>query len=93
VEILTDDLSPAWLGVMLGFAFDRRGLLSVRDGKLHRQVTAAVFDHWQGTRYPHRAFAPELTRRVVSRLGRVRRLLQPASLFAYLARLARRRPG
>jgi hypothetical protein len=93
VEILTDDLSPAWLGVMLGFAFDRRGLLSVRDGKLLRQVAAAVFDHWQGTRYPHRELAPEITRRVVSRLGRVRRLLQPASLFAYLARLARRRPG
>jgi hypothetical protein len=93
VEILTEDLPPAWLGVMLGFAFDRRGLLSVRDGKLLRQVAAAVFDHWQGTRYPHGEHAPDLTRRVVSRLGGVRRLLQPASLFAYLARLARRRPG
>jgi hypothetical protein len=93
VEILTDDLPPAWLGVMLGFAFDRRGLLSVRDGKLLRQVAAAVFDHWQGTRYPHRELAPDIARRVVRRLGGVRRLLQPASLFAYLARLVRRRPG
>ncbi len=93
VEILTDDLPPEWLGVMLGFAFDRRGLLSVRDGKLLRQVAAAVFDQWQGTRYPHRELAPDIARRVVRRLGGVRRLLQPASLFAYLAQLARRRRG
>ena len=91
VEILTDDLAPEWLGVMLGFAFDRRGLLSVRDRKLLGNVSTAVFDHWQSTRYPDREVSPETSRRVVSRLATVRRLLQPSSLFAYVAQLTRRR--
>jgi hypothetical protein len=91
VEILSDDLPPEWLGVMLGFAFDRRGLLSVRDGKRLWRVAEAVFDHWQSTRYPHRELSPDTSRRVVSRLAQVRRLLQPSSLFAYVARLTRGR--
>jgi hypothetical protein len=91
VEILSDDLPPEWLGVMLGLAFDRRGLLSVRDGKLLQNVAAAVLDHWQSTRYPDHELSPETSRQVVSRLGQVRRLLQPSSLFAYVARLTRGR--
>jgi hypothetical protein len=93
VEILTDDLPPEWLGVMLGFAFDRRGLLSVRDGKLLRKVAAAVFDHWQNTKYRDHEVSPKTTQLVVARLSQVRRLLQPSSLFAYVARLTRRRRG
>jgi hypothetical protein len=91
VEILTDDLQPEWLGVMLGFAFDRRGLLSVRDGKRLRKVAAAVLDQWQSTRYPDRDIAPKTTQLIVTRLRSVRRLLQPASLFAYLRRFMPRR--
>lgn len=91
VEILTDDLPPGWLGVMLGFAFDRRRLLSVRDGKRLRKVAGAVFDHWQRTRYPGREISPKTTQLIVGRLARVRRLLQPASLFAYVGQLTRRR--
>lgn len=86
VEILTDDLPPEWLGVMLAFAFDRRGLLSVRDGKRLRKVAATVFDHWQSTHYPDREISPKLTQLIGTRLGQVRRLLQPASLFAYVRR-------
>ncbi len=93
VEILTDDLAPEWLGVMLGFAFDRRGLLSVRDGKLLRKVAAAVFDHWQNTKYRDHEVSPKTSQLVVARLSQVRRLLQPSSLFAYVARLTRRRRG
>ncbi|HZP35342.1 MAG TPA: hypothetical protein VFE48_02500 [Methylomirabilota bacterium] len=87
VEILTDGLPPEWLGVMLGFAFDRRGLLSVRDGKRLRKVAEAVLSHWQSTKYPHRELSAETARRVVGRLARLRRPLQPASVFAYIARL------
>jgi hypothetical protein len=93
VEILTDDLAPEWLGVMLGFAFDRRGLLSVRDGKLLRKVAAAVFDHWQNTKYRDHEVSPKTSQLVVARLSQVRRLLQPSSLFAYIAQLTRRRRG
>jgi len=91
VEILTDDLPPEWLGVMLAFAFERRGLLSVRDGKHLRKVAATVFDHWQRTRYPDSESSPKLTQLMSTRLGHVRRLLQPASLFAYVRRFVPRR--
>ncbi len=91
VEILTDDLPPEWLGVMLAFAFDRRGLLSVRDGKHLRKVAATVFDHWQSTHYPDREISPKLMRLMSTRLGHVRRPLQPASLFAYVRRFVPRR--
>jgi hypothetical protein len=91
VEILTDGLPSEWLGVMLGFAFDRRGLLSVRDGKLLRKVAETVLGHWQDTKYPHRELSSERGRRIVSRLAQMRRPLQPSSLFAYLAQLMRGR--
>jgi hypothetical protein len=91
VEILTDGLPPEWLGVMLGFAFDRRGLLSVRDGKLLWKVAEAVLGHWQSTRYPDRELSSQRSRRVISRLARMRRPLQPSSLFAYIAQLTRGR--
>ncbi len=91
VEILTDDLPAEWLGIMLGFAFDRRGLLSVREGKRLRKAAEAVLGHWQSTKYPDHELSPETSRRVVTRLSQVRRPLQPSSLFAYIARLTRGR--
>lgn len=89
VEVLTDDLPPEWLGVMLGFAFDRRGMLSVRETKHLRKAAAAVLEHWQASRYPHREVGVVEAERLVTRLARLRRPLQPASLFAYLAKLVR----
>jgi hypothetical protein len=90
VDVLTDDLPPEWFGVMLGFAFERRGVLSVRERGQLRRATTAVFDVWQTTRYPDREIMPERTSLIVDRLTNLRRLLQPASLFAYLAQLTRR---
>ncbi len=91
VEVLTDDLPPEWFGVMLGFAFERRGVLSVREKKQLHKAARAVFDFWQETHYPDREIMPDRTSLIVSRLGHVRRLLQPKSLFAYLANLTRGR--
>ncbi len=89
VEVLTDDLPPERLGVMLGFAFDRRGMLSVRETKQLRKAAAAVLEHWRASRYPQREVGWEKARQLVTRLARLRRPLQPASVFAYLAKLLR----
>ena len=89
VDVLPDDLPPEWFGVMLGFAFARRGVLSVRDTKQLHRAAHAVFDRWQATHYPTRAVMPDRTSLIVGRLANLRRLLQPASLFAYIAQLTR----
>lgn len=89
VEILTDDLPPEWLGVMVGFAFERRGMLSVRERRQLRKAAAAVLGHWQASRYPHREVGLQEAERLVTRLAGLRRPLQPASVFAYLAKLLR----
>ncbi len=91
IEVLTDDLPPDWFGVMLGFAFERRGVLSVRDRKHLHRAAQAVFDHWQATHYPNREILRKRASLIVARLADVRRLLQPSSLFAYLATLTRAR--
>lgn len=89
VEALTDDLPPEWLGVLLGFAFERKELVSVRERRQFRKAAASVLGHWQASRYPHREIAPEAAERLVERLSGVRRPLQPKSVFAYLAKLVR----
>ncbi len=89
VDVLPDDLPPEWFGVMLGFAFERRGVLSVRDTKQLHRAAHAVFDRWQATHYRTRAVMPDRTALIVGRLANLRRLLQPASLFAYIAQLTR----
>ncbi len=92
VEVLTDGLPPDWLGVFLGFALERKGLLSVRERKRLRKVGAAVFSQWQSVYYPQRELQTGEASEAVGRLSRVRRLLQPKSLYQYLGKSMRRRP-
>ncbi len=92
-EVLTDDLPPEWLGVFLGFAFERQGMLSVRECKQLQQAAGLVLSHWQATRYPEREVGPEGAARLIRRLAAVQRPLQPKSVFAYLAKLMRGAPG
>jgi hypothetical protein len=91
VDVLTDNLPPEWFGVMLGFAFERRGVLSVREKKQLHRTAAIVFEASQTTPYPNRDIMPRQTSLIVDRLAKLRRLLQPASLFAYLAQMTRGR--
>jgi len=93
VEVLTDDLPPEWLGVFLGFAFERHGMLSVRERKRLREAAGLVLSHWQATRYPAREVGLEGAARLIRRLSAVQRPLQPRSVFAYLAKLMRGAPG
>jgi hypothetical protein len=86
-EIIPEDLPPEWLGVFIGFAFERKGLLPVRDVKKLRRSAATVLEQWQSANYEGRG---ELTHaaanRIVHRLADMRRLLTKKSLFAYLAK-------
>jgi hypothetical protein len=91
IEALTDGLPPDWLGVFLGFALERKGVLSVRERKRLRKVAAAVLSQWQVVYYPRRELDVQEATNVVKRLIRVRRLLQPKSLFKYVGKLIRRR--
>lgn len=92
VEVLTDGLPPDWLGVFLGFALERKGLLSVREGKRLRKVVAVVLSRWQDVHHPRHEFNIEKAAQAVERLSRVRRLLQPKSLYQYVAKLIRKQP-
>jgi hypothetical protein len=86
VEVLPDDLPSEWLGVFFGFAFERKGLLSVRERKQLRRVAVAVLETWQTLHFPAHELSHEEAARVTDRLAKIRRLLQAKSLFAYLAK-------
>src|SRR5215813_9345348 len=86
VELLPDDLPPEWLGIFTGFAFERKGLLSVREGKRLRKAAAAVLEHWQMSRFRSRELNGDQGNRIISRLSKIRRPLQARSLYDYLAK-------
>ncbi len=89
VEILPEDLPPEWLGVFLGFAFERRGVLSARERKQLRKSAAGVLAHWQASKFPAHELSEKEVEDAVARLSGVRRLLQGKSLFKYLAKVVR----
>jgi len=88
-EVLPDDLPPEWLGVFLGFAFKRRGILSVREERRLDRIASTVLEHWQATHYPSRELSRNQASRITARLAGMRRLLSKKSLFAYLSKATR----
>jgi hypothetical protein len=90
IEIIPEDLPPEWLGVFLGFALCRKGVLSTQEQKRLSKAAVAVLGQWQvSKRFRKHELDEREVARIVKRLANMRRLLQAKSLFLYLAKAVR----